>query len=125
MTAAETPSPVCPRYHHAVEVIGARWSGAILSALLAERRRYADIKAAVPGLSDTMLAQRLRELEQEGIVDRRVVASSPVRVEYHLTGKGRALAPVVDALTRWAEEWIVAGPEVTARRGAVRPIRTA
>ncbi len=67
-------------------------------------------EATVPGLSDTMLAKRLRELEREGIVDRCVVASSPVRVEYHLTGKGRALAPVVDALTRWAEEWIVAGP---------------
>ena len=72
-----------------------------------------------------MLAQRLRELEREGIVDRCVVASSPVRVEYHLTGKGRALAPVVDALTRWAEEWIVAGPEVTAQRGAAGPVRTA
>ena len=78
--------------------------------MLADPRRYAEIKAAVPGLSDTMLAQRLRELEHEGILERSVVAASPVRVEYHLTGKGRALAPVVDCLTRWAEEWILAGP---------------
>jgi DNA-binding HxlR family transcriptional regulator len=122
MSSAEA---ICPRYHYAVELIGARWSGAILEALLDGRHRYADVKAVVPGLSDTMLAQRLRELEREGLVERHVVASTPVRVEYHLTEKGRALAPVVDALKAWAEAWIAAPgdparPAAPARAGAHR-----
>jgi DNA-binding HxlR family transcriptional regulator len=102
------PEPVCPRYHHAVELIGGRWSGAIVSAVLEGRRRYADIKAAIPGVSDTMLAQRLRQLHGEGILERRVLPSSPVRVEYLLTDKGRALAPVIEALTAWAHTWVPA-----------------
>ncbi len=97
---------LCPRYHQAVELIGARWSGAILSLLLHGAHRYADIKARVTGLSDTMLAQRLRELEAEGLVQRRVLATTPVHVEYHLTRKGEALAPVVRALETWAHDWI-------------------
>jgi len=101
-----TTEAMCPRYHHAVELIGARWNGAIVYALLVDRHRYAEIKAMIPGLSDTMLAQRLRELEREGVLERRVIPSSPVRVEYHLTDKGRALAPVVSALRAWAHEWI-------------------
>jgi DNA-binding HxlR family transcriptional regulator len=97
---------MCPRYHHAVELIGARWTGAIVRAVLEGRHRYADVKAVIPGLSDTMLAARLRELEREGVVERRVRPTSPVRVEYHLTDKGAALAPVVEALKDWAHEWV-------------------
>jgi DNA-binding HxlR family transcriptional regulator len=106
----------CPRYHHAVELIGARWSGAILRALLEGRERYAEVKAYVPGLSDTMLAQRLRELEQEGLVERRVEPSTPVRVTYHLTAKGRALGPVVKALEDWAHDWLPAGGDASRRQ---------
>lgn len=98
--------PVCVRYHAAVELIGARWSGAILGALFGGRHRYADIKAVIPGINDTMLAQRLRELEAAGLVDRLVQPASPVRVEYHLTEKGRELEPVVAALVAWAHKWI-------------------
>jgi DNA-binding HxlR family transcriptional regulator len=104
----ESLEAMCPRYHFAVELIGARWSGAIVRALLEGRHRYAEIKAVIPGLSDTMLAQRLRELEREAVLERRVIPTSPVHVEYHLTEKGRALAPVIEALTTWAHEWIPA-----------------
>lgn len=97
---------MCPRYHYAVELVGGRWTGAVLRALLDGRRRYAEVKAVIPGLSDTMLAQRLRELEREGVLDRRVVPTSPVRVEYHLTEKGQALLPVVEALEHWAHAWV-------------------
>lgn len=97
---------VCPRFHYAVELIGARWNGAILAALLDGGLRYAELKAAVPGVSDTMLAGRLRTLEREEVVQRRVVPSTPVRVEYHLTAKGSALAPVVDALVAWSHDWV-------------------
>lgn len=98
----------CSRFHHAVELIGGRWSGPILQAILAGRHRYADIKATVPGLSDTMLTQRLRALEAEGLVEREVLPTSPVRVEYHPTPKGQALGPVLEAVAVWAEEWIPA-----------------
>ena len=112
-------SEFCPRYHYAVELIGRRWSGAILRAMLAGRAGYAEIRGAVPALSDTLLSQRLDELEREGIVDRTVVASSPVRVEYHLTPKGRALEQAVAEIARWAEDWLpVPEPE-----GSRRPSR--
>lgn len=97
---------VCSRFHHAVELIGGRWSGPILQAVLSGPHRYADLKCAVPGLSDTMLSQRLRELEAEGLLERHVHPSSPVRVEYYATEKAQALAPVLDAIAAWAEEWI-------------------
>lgn len=109
-------NPFCPRYHHAVEVVGRRWSGAILRALLAGRTRFSEITGDIPGLSDRLCSERLKELEAEGIVERTVLAVTPVRVEYHLTAKGQALGEAVDALSRWAEEWVPAG-SVTPRRG--------
>lgn len=100
------PHPVCTRYHAAIELIGARWSGAILRAVATDQHRYAQIKAAVPGLSDTMLAQRLHTLEDEGLIERRVLPSSPVQVEYHLTRKGLDLEPVMEAIRAWSHKWI-------------------
>jgi DNA-binding HxlR family transcriptional regulator len=95
-----------PRHHNTVELVGARWSGAIIRTLLDGPRRYADIKAAISGLSDTMLAQRLHELEHEGVVARRVLASSPVHVDCALTPKGEAFAPAIEALEAWAHDWL-------------------
>jgi DNA-binding HxlR family transcriptional regulator len=97
---------VCTRYHSAIELIGARWTGAILRALFTDQRRYAQIKAAIPGLSDTMLAERLRTLEADGLIERRVIPSSPVQVEYHLTTKVLELEPVLDAVLSWSHKWI-------------------
>ena len=104
----EHPSAFCPRYHKAVELIGRRWTGAILRALLSGQVRFTDLALSVPGLSDRLLSERLKELEAEGIVERRVHAETPVRIEYRLTEKGRALEKVVDDLSAWAEEWIPA-----------------
>lgn len=103
----------CSRFHHAVELIGGRWNGPILQAVLEGRRRYADVKDAIPGISDTMLTQRLRVLEAEGVLERHVLPTSPVRVEYHPTPKGQALIPVLRAVAGWAEEWVDT-PEATA-----------
>lgn len=89
-----------------MELIGRRWTGAILRALLAGVERFSDIAATIPGLSDRMLSERLKELEAEGIVERRVIPETPVRIEYHLTPKGRALGSVMEALSAWAEEWL-------------------
>lgn len=106
METHASPGTVCPYYHHAVELIGRRWTGAILSVLLDGAFRFSDITASVPGLSDRLLSERLRELEAEGIVARTVIPDIPVRVEYHLTPKGRALHDVIAAITAWSHEWL-------------------
>lgn len=96
----------CPRYHHAVELIGRRWTGAIIRAMLGGVTRFSDLTQTVPGLSDRMLSERLKELEAEGIVRRTVFPDTPVRIEYHVTEKGLALAGVVDSIAAWAEHWL-------------------
>ncbi len=96
----------CPRYQRAVEIVGRRWSGAILRAMLAGASRFGEMQEVIPDLSNRMLSERLREFEAEGIVERVVVPERPVRVEYHLTEKGRSLNAVVEALSHWSEEWI-------------------
>jgi len=98
--------PVCVRYHSAIELIGARWSGAILQAMFTGHTRYAGIKAAIPGLSDTMLAHRLRTLETEGLIERIVVPATPVQVEYRLTEMGQDLKPVLENVISWSHRWI-------------------
>jgi DNA-binding HxlR family transcriptional regulator len=102
-------SPLCPHYQRAIELIGRRWTGAILFLLLRDRLRFSGLRAAIPEITDRMLSERLRELEEEGIVQREVVPEIPVRVVYSLTEKGRALALPVEAIGRWATEWQVGG----------------
>ena len=94
--AAAHPPIVCARFHHASELIGRRWTGAIIYVLLKSRCRFAVLRDAIPDITDRMLSDRLQELEQEGIVERTVVPEIPVRVEYALTKKGRALASAID-----------------------------
>ena len=98
----------CPIYHHAIELIGRRWTGAILRALLAGHHRFSDLAAVVPGLSDRLLSERLKELEAEGVVIRTVYPETPVRIEYRLTDKGRALDAVIEAVGTWAANWLTA-----------------
>ena len=95
----------CPTYTHAIEIIGRRWTGAIVRSLLAGSCRFSEILASVPGLSDRLLSERLKELENEGIVERRVRPTTPVRIEYSLTPKGQDLASVVRSVATWAETW--------------------
>lgn len=101
----KTPQ-VCARFHRAIELIGSRWTGAILQTLLQGRTRYAVIKAAIPDITDRMLSERLRSLEAENLVVRTVVPESPVRVEYDLTPKGRELQAALGEIGNWAERWI-------------------
>lgn len=97
---------ICPRYHHAIELIGRRWNGAIVRTLLDGPARFAEIATKVPDISDRMLAERLKELEAEQVVVRTVIPDTPVRVEYSLSPRGKALEPTIRALSTWAEEWI-------------------
>jgi DNA-binding HxlR family transcriptional regulator len=98
--------PCCSLYHQAVELVGKRWTGAILLVLMDGQLRFSKIKQLVPELSDRLLSERLKELESEGIVQRKVFDGTPVRVEYSLTDKGRALQPTVSALKSWANDWL-------------------
>jgi DNA-binding HxlR family transcriptional regulator len=97
---------VCSRFHRAIELIGSRWTGAILQTLLQGKCRYASIKAAVPEITDRMLSERLRSLEVEGLLLRDVVPETPIRVEYELTKKGRELQSALREISSWAERWI-------------------
>ena len=96
---------VCPHFHAAVELVGKRWSGAILSALTDRPHRFGELAQAVPGMSDRLLSQRLRELEHKGLVERAVEPGSPVRVNYSLTVKGADLDPALRELHVWAQRW--------------------
>jgi len=97
----------CPRLHEAVELVGRRWTGAILAVLLQGGcMRFSEIAQAVPDLSDRLLSERMKELEARGIVERRVSDGTPVRVQYELTAMGRELAPALDELEAWAHRWL-------------------
>lgn len=102
---AAAPVLVCHRYHEAVELVGRRWSGAILFSLIDGPHYFSDVAAAVPGVSDRLLSQRLRELEGEGLVERAVHPGPPARVSYRLSESGEALVPALRALYDWAQDW--------------------
>ena len=119
MSDARHVPELCTNFHRASELIGRRWSGAIIYVLLGTRCRFATLREAIPGITDRMLSERLQELEHCGILERTVIPETPVRVEYSLTKKGRALMPVVNSIAEWAEKWGEAAeharPEKTAR----------
>jgi DNA-binding HxlR family transcriptional regulator len=98
----------CPRLHEAIELIGKRWTGAILVVLLLHESpmRFSEIAQAVPPMSDRLLSERMKELEARGIVERHVLAGSPARVKYELTEMGRDLAPALRELKAWAHRWL-------------------
>jgi DNA-binding HxlR family transcriptional regulator len=106
---ADARPACCPHFHRAVELVGKRWTGAILYVLLHHDGplRFSEIAHAVPDLSDRLLSERMKELERCGIVARKVAATSPVRVEYTLTDRGRDLEPALAQLKHWADRWSV------------------
>ena len=95
----------CHRFQASVELIGKRWSSAILLAVGRGASRFSEIVASVPGLSDRLLSQRAKELEREGFLEREVIATTPVQVRYTLTPRGldliRSLQPLID----WGQRW--------------------
>ena len=97
----------CPRLHEAVELVGKRWTGAIVAVMLqGGPMRFSQIAQAVPALSDRLLSERMKELEARGMVERRVGGASPARVEYELTPMGRDIAPALAELQAWARRWL-------------------
>src|SRR5579872_3851341 len=107
VASGEAEPLCCPYYHRAVELIGRRWTGAILEILMqGGALRFSTIAAAVPDLSDRMLSDRLKELELYELVERTVYPGPPVRVQYALTPMGQELAPALAELKRWARNWL-------------------
>lgn len=96
---------MCPKFENAFELLGKRWTGLIIRTLLNEQKRFSDIAEAIPNMSARMLTERFRELEMEGIVERKVYPETPVRIEYELTEKGHELQAVMDEIQKWAEKW--------------------
>lgn len=96
----------CPFYREAVELVGRRWTGAIIRVLMDGALRFSEIAQAVPELSDRLLSERMKELEARGIVARTVHPGPPVRVEYSLSQMGRELGPALLELQRWARRWL-------------------
>ena len=99
-------SHCCPFYHEAIELVGRRWTGAIIRVLMERPMRFSEVGQAVPELSDRLLSARMKELEARGIVERTVHPGPPVRVEYSLSRMGRELGPALSQLQVWAQRWL-------------------
>jgi len=97
-------SGLCPKFEAAMKLLGKRWIGLIVSQLLEGKRRFSEIESSLP-ISGKLLSERLKELEEAGIVERNVYPETPVRIEYVLTEKGEALQPVIEAIEQWAKVW--------------------
>ncbi len=96
---------VCEVFHRSVEVIGRRWTGAILYALCQRPSRFCEIRDAIPEISDRLLTERLKELEELDIIRREVGSGRPVQVHYRLTPKGEAVQPILNAIRDWGLAW--------------------
>jgi DNA-binding HxlR family transcriptional regulator len=106
-TAGAAPGEsVCPLFHEAVELVGRRWTGAILRTLMDGPLRFSEVAAAIPELSDRLLSERMKELEARGLVKREVIPGPPLRVCYHLSPMGHELEPALGELQRWARRWL-------------------
>ncbi|GIP31054.1 helix-turn-helix domain-containing protein [Paenibacillus sp. J2TS4] len=99
---------LCPNMESAFELLGKRWTGLIIHVLMSGPMRFKDISDQIPSMSDRMLSERFKELESAGIVERKVYPETPVRIEYTLTDKGKALKPVMDEVQQWAQAWGIA-----------------
>ncbi len=97
---------LCPKFESAFSLLGKRWTGLIIRVLLDGPKRFKDISDMIPNMSDRMLAERFKELELAGLITRSVFPETPVRIEYSLTDKGRALEPVMNQVQRWANVWM-------------------
>jgi len=94
-------------FQRAIELIGKRWTGAVIRALMPAPARFNQLLMGIPGISDRVLTERLRELEYESLVERLVDPGPPVRVSYRLTARGRALSPVIASVDAWVADWMV------------------
>ncbi|SDQ11818.1 transcriptional regulator, HxlR family [Virgibacillus subterraneus] len=98
-------SDLCPRFENAMEIISKRWVGLILFELLEGTKRFSEMEADLP-ISGRLLSDRLKLLEQKDIIERNIYSEFPVRIEYSLSEKGKALEPVIQEIQHWADDWV-------------------
>lgn len=94
---------ICSNYHKAIEFIGKRWMGMIIYTLLPGPKRYHEIHATIPGISDRLLTERLNELVNAGLINKKFIDSSIKKVEYELTSNGLAFKEVILAIVKWID----------------------
>lgn len=97
---------MCPKFEAGAQLLGKKWTGLIIRVLLGGPKRFKEIKQQIPGMSDRMLTERMKELEEAGICTRHVFPDIPVRIEYALTEKGKQLEPVIQSIQKWSERWM-------------------
>lgn len=102
-------SNLCPRFQKGMDIISRRWTGLIIYQLLTGPQRFCAVQSALP-ISGRLLSERFKDLENEGIVDRHVYPEIPVRIEYSLTEKGRALEPIIREIQIWSQDWVEVEP---------------
>ncbi|MEN2767218.1 winged helix-turn-helix transcriptional regulator [Ornithinibacillus xuwenensis] len=98
-------SELCPRFEKAMQIISKRWVGLILFEMLTGAKRFSEMESNLP-ISGRLLSDRLKMLEKEGIVERKIYSEFPVRIEYSLSKKGQSLRPVIEDIQKWADDWI-------------------
>lgn len=102
MTDRNANCPVC----RTAEVVCSKWTMLVIRDLAEGRSRFCELERSLEGISPRTLSLRLRALEEEGIVERRTFPEVPPRVEYALTDKGRALAPLIEDMRRYGQKWL-------------------
>lgn len=95
---------ICHNFHSTIEFIGRRWMGLIIFTLLNGPKRYYELLEEIPGISDRLLTERLKELEKEGLIEKKILNSTPKKVEYELTTSGKNLEAVILSLLKWIQE---------------------
>lgn len=96
---------ICPKFEKAISLLSQRWSALVIYQLLSGSQRFTEIQSAI-GISGKVLSDRLKDLEQQGIVKRKVIPETPVIIEYSLTDKGRSLEPVLREIESWSQLWV-------------------
>jgi len=96
---------ICPKFEKAISILSQRWTGLVIYQLLNGTQRFNEIQSAI-GISGKVLSDRLKDLEQKGLVKRDVIPDTPVVIEYSLTDKGRSMEPILKSIEQWSQEWM-------------------
>lgn len=104
-TITHIDDEACQTFQRSFELVGKRWSASILLAMSRGATRFSEITEIVTGLSDRLLAQRIKELEQSGLVAREVIATTPVQIRYRLTERGADLMEAMQPISDWGHRW--------------------
>lgn len=96
---------ICPKFEKAISIISQRWTALVIYQLLSGPKRFSEIQSSI-GISGKVLSDRLKELEQMDIVNRKVIPATPVMIEYSLTEKGRSMERILKSIEEWSQQWI-------------------